>query len=902
MAGGSADDWRSFSEYLDRALDLEESARPALIDALRKQDPPMAERITRALAMRERAGFSEFLAGAVPLPVEENDAVTLIGRAVGPYVIEAEIGRGGMGSVWRARRADGHYEGTVAIKFVHGAWIGREATQRFRIEGNLLGRLHHPHIARLLDAGVLEGTQPYLILEYVEGEPIDAYCERHRLSAEERIRLFLDVLSAVAHAHSHLIVHRDIKPANVFVTHEGVVKLLDFGIAKLLDDEMGTSAATQSSAVALTPQYAAPEQLLGQAVSTATDGYALGLVLYVLLTGSHPISSASRSNARLINAVVTDVPPRASSVARVATVPGRSLAGDLDNILHRCLKKEPAERYASVGAFADDLQRYLTHRPIHARPDTLGYRTQKFVRRNRAGVALTTLALIASMAGITATLVQGREARAQRDFAYVQLSRGAAITEFNSFLLSDAAPMGKSFTVNDLLRRAESIVDRQRDANDANQVELLIALGRQFETQEQHTDAGRVLETAYRQSLGLSEPSTRAKAACALAGTLSHGDVPSRATRLIEEGFAQIPKKPEFVLDRVFCLCRASEVQRNFGDAAAALTLVQNALRELRASPFDSDLMELHVTMDVAESLRLLGRTQEAIRWFEQVSALTTKLGRDETQTAGTLYNNWAVALGSSGRPLEAERLFRRAIDVNRAAASDQAESPMLLTNYARILGTLGRLDEAADAAQRALTIAKRDGADQVVDQSMVVLSQILIDQQQFVRAQALIDELEPRLRRHLPPGHYAFANLLATRASAAAGLGDGQTAIMLADRAVALGEISQGSSKLARNVLARLYLKRARVYLGSHGATAAVGDAKRSVGLLQSEIEPGTASSTLGDAYWTLAQAQQMAGDLEAARDAAAIAADQFGSSMGPDNPRTRAARELSRSTQPVH
>jgi eukaryotic-like serine/threonine-protein kinase len=894
MTGISADEWRSLSEHLDLALDLDESARTAWVGVLAKQDPALADRVARALAARERVGFAEFLAGPSPLPIEDTGAATLIGRAVGPYVIEAEIGRGGMGSVWRARRTDGRYEGTVAIKFVHAAWIGRAGEQRFRIEGKLLGRLDHPHIARLLDAGVLEGSQPYLILEYVEGEPIDAYCERHRLSVEGRVGLFLDVLAAAAHAHSHLIVHRDIKPANIFVTRDGVVKLLDFGIAKLLDDDPGSSALTRSSAAALTPQYAAPEQLLGQPVSTATDVYALGLVLYVLLTGSHPIPTDSRSNAQLINAVVTEVPPHASAVARVATIPGRALEGDLDNILHKALKKEPRERYASVDALADDLRRYLTDQPVQARPDTLGYRTQKFVRRHRGGVAATSLAFIASLAGVTATLLQGREARVQRDFAYAQLSRAENVTDFNAFVLSDAAPMGRPFTVNDLLRRAEHIVDRQQGPIDSNQVELLIALGRQFETQEQHSDSRRILEKAYQRSQALIEPSTRAKAACALAEAISNSDAPLSATRLIEEGLAQIPKKPQFALDRVFCLCRASEVQRNAGDFAVALILVQRALQELRASPFDSDAMEMHVRMDVAESLSQLGRTQDAIREFAQVSALATKLGRDETQTAGTIYNNWGLALSSVGQSLEAERLFRRAIEVNRAAGSDQAESPTLLTNYARTLNALARFDEAADTAQKALNIAERDGADQVIDQSMVVLSQIFVDQQQFARAQVIIDELEPRLQRHLAPGHYAFAALLATRAIAAAGLGDGQTAITLADKAVAMGEDSRRSGKANAAILARLYLKRAKVQLSGNRAAAAVIDANRCVTLLVSQLEPGTASSILGEAYLTLAQAKKTTGDLEAARQAAATATDQFSRSVGPDNPRTRAALDL--------
>src|ERR1700691_1273921 len=221
--------WQAMSAYLDQVLELEEPERAQWLAPFGENDPTMAALLSSVLADREHKGFSQFLVGPAPIPLDDIQQATLVGRQAGPYIIEAEIGRGGMGSVWRARRADGRFEGRVAIKFVLAAWIGRIGEQRFLTEGKLLGRLDHPHIARLLDAGVLEATQPYLVLEYVDGAPIDAYCERRSLGTEARVRLFLDVLDAVAHAHSNLIVHRDLKPSNIFVTGDGTVKLLDFG-------------------------------------------------------------------------------------------------------------------------------------------------------------------------------------------------------------------------------------------------------------------------------------------------------------------------------------------------------------------------------------------------------------------------------------------------------------------------------------------------------------------------------------------------------------------------------------------------------------------------------------------------------------------------------------------------
>src|SRR3984885_12987172 len=425
MPTESNEKWQLLSRLLDQALDLEEPERARWLETLAENDPEIAEKVSAALAARERDGFTGFLAGSA-VDLQGIGDSTLVGRPVGPYVIDAQIGRGGMGSVWKAHRTDGLYSGVVAIKFVHAAWIGSAGEQRFRVVGNLLGRLDNPNISRLIDAGVQVGTQPYLILEYIEGEPIDAYCVREKLNLEARVNLVLGVLSAVAHAHSHLIVHRDIKPSNIFVTSGGAVKLLDFGIAKLLQGE-GEAALTQSSAVPLTPQYAAPEQLLGKPVTTATDVYSLGLVLYELLTGAHPIAAGTRSSAELMRAVLTEEPARASAASIVPTIRRRALEGDLDNILRKALKKDPRERYASVGAFADDLKRLLTHEPVQARADTIPYRVSKFVRRHRGGVLSALLVAIGLIGTSAVALWQLYQANEERDISRGETRRARGL-------------------------------------------------------------------------------------------------------------------------------------------------------------------------------------------------------------------------------------------------------------------------------------------------------------------------------------------------------------------------------------------------------------------------------------------------------------------------------------------
>jgi serine/threonine-protein kinase len=462
---------------------------------------------------------------------------------------------------------------------------------------------------------------------------------------EARLRLFLDVVTAVAHAHANLIVHRDLKPSNVLVRGDGQVKLLDFGIAKLLEDEADSEAATlltREGAGPLTPAYAAPEQVTGKPVTTATDVYALGVLLYMLVSGQHPAGTGPHAPADLVKAIVEVEPSRMSEA--VATDPAKAasrgatpdklrrlLHGDLDTIVATALKKNPQDRYASVTALGDDVRRYLRHEPISARPETLAYRAAKFVRRNRVAVALASLALVSTVVGVVGTMIQARAARVQRDFALRQLSRAEAINDLNTFVLSDAAPSGKPFTVNELLGRAEHIVARQRGTNN-DRVELLTSIGRQYTTQDEDARARPVLEQAYRLSRDLRDPSARAKAACALAGTLVRAGEQERAEALVQDGLRELSAEPQFVPDRVFCLLLGSQVARDRGASKEAVRRVQNAQTLLKNSTFHSEEKELNVLGELAESYRADGLNREAVAVFEQAFSRLTVLGRDETQ------------------------------------------------------------------------------------------------------------------------------------------------------------------------------------------------------------------------------------------------------------------------------
>lgn len=413
MAAPSPDQWRVLSPHLDEALGMTDEERTTWLSCLRIQDASLADQLEVLLGHHRALACESFLQERFTrLPSEAG----LTGQPLGAYRLIAQIGQGGMGSVWLAERNDARFERRVAVKLLKIALISRAGEERFKREGMILGRLAHANIAGLIDAGVSQAGQPYLVLEHIEGNHIDSYCDQDRLSIEARIRLFLDVLEAIAHAHANLVVHRDLKPPNILVRYDGRVKLLDFGIAKLLEhdsDQPGMAVQTLEGGRAMTPEYAAPEQLTGAPATIATDVYALGVLLYELLTGFHPTGAGPHTHATLVKAILDVEPARPSEVvfptggttdtanrnaARRATTPerlSRMLRGDLDTIVGRALKKDPLERYASVSALAGDLRRFLGHEPIMARRDTIRYRTGKFVRRQRRNLTAMLLAMVA---------------------------------------------------------------------------------------------------------------------------------------------------------------------------------------------------------------------------------------------------------------------------------------------------------------------------------------------------------------------------------------------------------------------------------------------------------------------------------------------------------------------------
>jgi len=778
--------------------------------------------------------------------VVEQSAAQLLdplaaGSRCGPYRLVRLLGRGGMGAVYLAERADGELEQRVAIKFLRYGAADPSFTARFLRERQILAALSHPNIARVLDAGHTDSAEPYLVMEYVEGVPIDAFAAP--LDVRARLHLFLYVCDAVAYAHQSLVVHRDIKPSNILVDLGGSPKLLDFGIARLLDRD---TSLTSADGGLLTLEFAAPEQLSSGIVTTSIDVYALGVLLFILLTGRHPFAASRDSVPHLVRAIAETDPPRAS------TIGGRALQGDLDIILARALKKDPRERYASVDALSADIRSHLNHEPIAARRDSVAYRTAKFVRRNRLPVGLATLAVAALIAGAAGTAIQANRARIQRDFALHQLARAEAVNDLNGFVLSDAAPSGKPFTVADLLHRAERIVERQ-SVDPGMRADLLFDIGSQYTVTDDYNEARRIIEKAYRMAQTQPDLSLRAGTACALAQTVSRlGDL-TRAEQLFQQGLHTLPAEPLYALDRIFCLQRGSEVARNAGDARLAIERAETARALLPQLPIASGLAELDTLITLAGGYSSAGRFQQADATFRRAAALLSAFGRDNTQRAGTVFNNWAVVLLNAGRYRDAEPILRHVIEISRAEGGDADVPAMSLLNYAKALRELGRLKEAKGDADRGYAKAVAGGDRTATAQALLFLAALYRDLNDLPRSEQALSAVEPALRRLLPPGHLAFATVASERSLNAQARHNLPAALTLANDAVGIVEALVKSGRQGRDRLPVLLTRRSMVESEMGDSKAAEADARRALSLVD-QNEGATAIS--GRAWYALAKA----------------------------------------------
>ncbi|MEO5561062.1 MAG: serine/threonine-protein kinase, partial [Dokdonella sp.] len=642
-------------------------------------------------------------------------AADIAGTMFGPYRALRPIGAGGMGEVWLAARADGEFEQQVAIKRLH--YPTPELVRRFRHERRVLAGLQHPHIAQLHDGGVGADGAPYFVMEYVEGEPITRYCEEHGSGLDARIDLLLQVCDAVQHAHRNLIVHRDLKPSNVLVDGAGKVKLLDFGIAKVLESTDGSDEATATLVQRMTPDYAAPEQICGEQVTTATDVYALGVLLFELLAGERPYR-LGRQRGDIERAIVAVAPASASSVAArssgTARAWARLLRGDLDRIIAKAMAKGPERRYASAEALAEDLRRHRAGRPVLARGDDASYRLSKFVGRNRAGVAAASAVVIALVAATAISLHQACVAQRQAQRADAEKSFVLGILDAND--PNDTQGKGETLTARQILDRAAARLDK--DLADQPDVRALLKneIGNLYWDYGQYARALPLFE----QSVQLAEAADL-PAAQRVAFMIDLGD-DQRILRHLDDASATFRK--------AMGLARATDGADSDLDLSVrseyAVTLAYAAHfdeAETQARQVFDVVAQRH-TKDSSEYSDALGtlafvlgdhrRYAEAVDVLQQQLALSERLHPQIHSAVSTGCNDLGVALLGQGRLPQAEASLRRALSMHeQLLGKSHPHYGGSETNLARVLDREGHFDEAQAMLADGLEIRRRALGDE---------------------------------------------------------------------------------------------------------------------------------------------------------------------------------------------
>jgi serine/threonine protein kinase/tetratricopeptide (TPR) repeat protein len=666
MAQLTQERWRRVAAILDEVLELEAAPRSAYLDRACVGDPELRREVDALLAADSASG--EFLAGSVEsyLPVLVSGSVldeTLTGglpehERIGPYRVLRELAHGGMGAVYLAERADGQFEQRVAVKLIRRGMDSEEVHRRFRAERQILARLNHPNIARLLDGGITADGQPWFAMEYVDGEPLVTWCQARQTSLAGRIELFRDVCDAVRYAHQSLVVHRDLKPSNILVTQQGQTKLLDFGIAKLLEDGGtglvdggGSAPATRTELRVMTPEYAAPEQVRGEPVTTATDVYALGAVLYELLTEQRAHQFERQTPAEVERVICDTEPTRPSQV--VSNPRRRELAGDLDTIVLKALEKDPVRRYHSAESLLDDLRRYLERLPISARPSSLGYRAHKFIRRHRAGVIASLTLVLMLVGGVAATAYQAR-AKA------LEAAKAREVKDFvvGLFALSDPAESrGRDITARELLERGVRRVDSALGRQPAVQEELLGVLGKIHRELGLYAQADSLLGRAV--------------------------DVARRAYG---------PHHPEYAAR----LTDRGTVLKAMGQLAPAESLLREALA-IRRRALGPDHADVAATMgELAATLQDHGEFPVAESLYRAVLALDTRrLGREHLEVATDL-DNLGTLLSARDNLMAADSAHRASLAIRRKLLDP--DHPLVLNTLSNLAATLNDMGRYAEA------------------------------------------------------------------------------------------------------------------------------------------------------------------------------------------------------------
>ena len=696
MADLSREQWQQLEPLLDELLELDESTRSARLAALDAESPALASAVMALFAAEARVPLDDDARSMEAA----REALSLPGAAIGPYRLIRSLGYGGMGSVWLATRADGRFAGQVAIKFLNLAMLEEAADRRFQREGSVLARLTHPAIARLLDAGVNPAGQPYLVLEYVDGQQIDRYCDERRLGVAGRIALMLAIMEAVSHAHQNLVVHRDLKPSNILVTSDGQPKLLDFGIAKLLDDDSISrdgADITMAGAQALTPGFAAPEQVAGGTITTATDVYALGILLHLLLSGEHPTGAGAANSAEALRSVLERNPVRLSEAAaanakhprgsELAELRGasperlrREYRGDLENILAKTLKKDPIERYPSVTAFATDLRRYLDHEPVSARPDSTMYRFARFARRHRVGMAITALVALSLVSSAAFSIREMHEAQRQRDEALYHAKRADAQIEFQTLLVSDIGD--RPMTMREILDRGRELLIRQHPGDPRFQAAIITQFSTAYADLGDSKMRGLLLARAESLSHMLRDSSQLIETKCEQGDNLRTMGKYLDAAAAFAEAEKLLVRSPNAQVEAT-CLLLRVNFDYEAASSDSALSHANRAMAIYRRLGDSTSLEYISGLQALGAALESRNRLIESRAVSLQVLEAMDRSGRGDLMSRTVYLHNLGVVLRKLGRTAQAETVFHDVLVRAKKADPSQRLPTQVLIHYA---------------------------------------------------------------------------------------------------------------------------------------------------------------------------------------------------------------------------
>jgi serine/threonine-protein kinase len=835
------------SALLDEALTLDETQRAAWRSALPQREPalaPLVHAMLDALLTRAPPETGELIARALAGAAASADRVPgLEGRLVGPYRVLSLLGRGGMGSVWLARRDDGLVERPLALKLLHPSLVGQAAMRRFVRERTILGALDHPNIARLLDAGLTPEGQPWLALEAVEGEPIDAHAERLRLDPRARVRLMLQVLAAVQYAHQALVVHRDLKPANILVTAAGQVRLLDFGIAKLMSEGRAEETEiTQLAGRALTPEYASPEQLGGRAVGTASDVYALGVLLYRLLCGQRPYALERGAPAAAYERAIAERPPLppsqqaidAETAAARAGTPkklAQALAGDLDTIVLAALKADPAERYATADAMRQDLERWLEGRPVLARPTSRAYRLRKFAQRHRWRLAGAG-ALAALLLGATAvSLTQARAAREQAQRAQQEQQRAQAAQRFlqdvftaNSVHQADPQ-RARLTTARELLDKGAERITRSLADAPQQQAELLDMMADMYWQLGLQVEAGRLrrqrIDTL--QALHGAADVRVAQAWLAHARDLADTQQRAQAPASLEQARRILDAAGDQRSEARGQLWMQSAELQQYLSVGAMRADADRALAHFSAYPAGWNLFR--ATQAAARARYMAGEFEAALPLHHRALAEAAARQGPDTAWAVTPLVQVAEAEANLMDLAAAEQHMRRALALSRrlngplGGASLQTQAKL-----AALLYDSGRRDEGLallDELQAALARPDANATPNAVAAFERTSGIVLVAEGRFARGEKPLAAEVADLREHYPDSIPLSRSLL-LQAQALTALGRYDASAAAVDEATDIWQ-RRGSDAVRPATWNRYHLERARLLVARGRAEAAL-------------------------------------------------------------------------------